>query len=69
MKSPKAIREFIRKIEPLADRDPEHFHGEVDDMYRTVMRHIANGALDDPKACAMAVVEVERIKARWSAGA
>lgn len=67
MKTPRAIRRFIHEIEPLADRDPEHFHSEVDDLYRTVMRHIANGELEDPKACAMAVVEVERIKARWSA--
>ena len=67
MKTPRAIRRFIQEITPLADRDPEAFHSEVDDMYKTVMRHIANGDLEDPKACAMACVEVERIKARWSA--
>lgn len=67
MKSPREIREFIREIEPFAQSDPERFHSEKDELYRTVMRHIAAGRLEDAAACARAVLKVERIEARWEA--
>lgn len=67
MTTPSAIAKYIRSIEPLAQSDPEAFHSSKDALYSEVMEHIANGLLEDPKACAEVVVKVERIQARWSA--
>jgi hypothetical protein len=61
------VLERVRFIKSLTD-DDEAAHSEQDVLYEDILKSIADGTCNDPKACAAAALRVQRLPFhRWAA--
>ena len=65
--SPEQIRARIAEMAPLAQADPERYHGELDDLRLDVLRTIASYDTQRPWELAAAALETDHITPPWTA--
>lgn len=64
--TPESIREYIAGW--ITGGDPESSHENEDHLYLQVLKAIAHGTCEDPKACAAEAIKTKSIKFdRWYA--
>lgn len=61
------VRQFVKHIASVA-ADDESAHSAEDFLYSTILRAIASGECDDPRACATEALKTEELQFhRWCA--